>query len=286
LDQAFQHQQFVIDIKLAVADKRTISDRQGKPLLLVTSSSRLGRLVLAVLGAVAVFMVLDFAVVLTMTTAGHLDTTSLVVLVVTLLMTSAVAALMVFFAILGRPYYRFLLADGTGQPLVQMQPDATFGFSTRYTVLDGQGAFLGRLRTNYITNSWRTRWYAEDGDGNQMLVVEEDSALPGFVRRPLRSGMPLVLLLLALGGILLLGQGLFGLVFLVVFWLLPLGSLLLRRLLPDYVYYKPDRARVVGVLRHNRRVTGQGWLLNLESDQQHYLDRRLTLALAVVLFEQ
>src|SRR5580700_4463717 len=56
LDPAFQHDQFLIGMKLAVADKRTISDAQGRPLLIVTSPSRLGRLVLGLLTAFLVFM--------------------------------------------------------------------------------------------------------------------------------------------------------------------------------------------------------------------------------------
>jgi hypothetical protein len=55
LDPIFQHDQFLIGLKLAVADKRTISDAQGRPLLIVTSPSRLGRLVLGLLTAVVVF---------------------------------------------------------------------------------------------------------------------------------------------------------------------------------------------------------------------------------------
>jgi hypothetical protein len=290
LDPVFQHDQFVINTKLAVADKRIISDSQGKPLLLVTSRSRLGRLVLGLLAAVAVFMVLDFVVVLLLIPAGELDFTSMVVLLVTLMLLCVVVAIMVFFAILGRPHYRFLLADGTGPPFVRMQPHATLGFSTRYTVTDGQGVCLGRLRTNHITNGWRTRWYAEDASGTSPLVVEEQSAVPGFVRRPLRSGVGLVLLVLAVGGILLgialIGHGGLGLFLLVLFWLLQAGTLFMRWMLPDYAFYKADRESVVAVLRDNQGQTGNGRLLDLASDQGHYLDRRLALALAVVLFEQ
>jgi hypothetical protein len=45
LAPVFRHDQFLIGLKLAVADKRTISDAQGRPLLIVTSPSRLGRIV-------------------------------------------------------------------------------------------------------------------------------------------------------------------------------------------------------------------------------------------------
>jgi hypothetical protein len=208
LDPAFQHDQFLIGMKLAVAVKRTISDAQGRPLLIVTSPSRVGRLVLGLLTAFLVFLLLEsVGVMIVLIAIMPRGDGGVLGLVLVMVLASALVALMVFQAILGRPHYRFLPAPATGKALLRMQPGTTLGFSTWYTLLDADEANLGRLHTNHLANAIRTRWFADDPDGILKLVVEEDSKLPGLVRRPLRGGVGIVLMLLFLGGIALVGYG-------------------------------------------------------------------------------
>jgi hypothetical protein len=287
LDPAFQHDQFLIGMKLAVADKRTISDAQGRPLLIVTSPSRLGRLVLGLLTAFLVFMLLESVGVVIVVSEIRLQGVGTVLgLVAAVALAAAMVALMVFQAILGRPHYRFLPAPATGKPLLRMQPETTLGFSTWYTLLDADKVSLGQLHTNHLANAMRTRWYAHVPDGTLKLVVEEDSKLPGFVRRPLRGGVGMVLMLLLLGAIGLVGYGHLGIAYLVLFGLFPLTHLVFRWLLPNCVYFKPDRQSIVGVLRRDHQAPAPRHLLDLSQNGDHYLDPRVALALAVVLFEQ
>jgi len=92
--------------------------------------------VLAVLGAFLVFMLLDFVALLALVEMNLLNVPDLVVVMLGV----AVVALMSFFAILGRPSYRFLPPTAKGPPLLRMEPDRTFVLSTSYAVIDDQGS--------------------------------------------------------------------------------------------------------------------------------------------------
>jgi hypothetical protein len=84
----------------------------------------------------------------------------------------------------------------------------------------------------------------------------------------------------------LAGVGLWGAAYLTLVALFPLAHFVFRWLLPNCVYFKPDRKSVVGVLRRDHQAAHGRHLLDLAPDRERYLDPRIALAFAVVLFEQ
>jgi hypothetical protein len=52
-----------------------------------------------------------------------------------------------------------------------------------YTVLDAEGKPLSVLRKNYLYNFFRKRWYCYGPDGRTMCIAEEDSLILSLLRR-------------------------------------------------------------------------------------------------------
>jgi hypothetical protein len=272
----FQHDRFQLSQPLAVSEQHLIKDERGKPLLVVKCPSRLGRLIAAVLLA---FLTLAIFLFLSIVGLAELHVFDVIPIVMATLV-AAVAALTVFVAILGRQTLSFFQQDVPGPPLLVLRPEP--GLTSTYALLDGQGNPLASLQSNYFLNAQRVRWYAYRPDGSLLTMAEEDSILPGFIRRPLRGGVSLLLFLVLFGGILLVGKGYLQIVLVVLSAFIPVWLIVYRWLLPNCVFLKPDLQTVLGTL--NRRTKEkEGNRLDLHQDGDHYLDRRIALALAVLL---
>lgn len=114
----------------------------------------------------------------------------------------------------------------------------------RYTLLDADGNVLARLRKNYLYNIIRKRWYVDLPDGTPLCTAIEDSILLSLLRR-------------------FLGP-LFGL------------------LRTNFMIMTPDFQDVLGEL--NRKLTlFDKYVLDLTHDPDRTLDRRVALALGVML---
>jgi len=134
--------------------------------------------------------------------------------------------------------------DSRAAILLRVLQDQRFAVLTRsYTVITAGAEVLARLRKRYVHNIVRKRWYVETAAGQLVALAIEDSIVLSLLRRVLGS--------------------LFGL------------------LRTNFVLVHPD-GRVLG--EFNRKFTLlDRYVLDLTADPQRHLDRRVALALGVML---
>lgn len=113
-----------------------------------------------------------------------------------------------------------------------------------YTVRDPTDGVLANLRKNYLYNVFRKRWYCTHPGGSLLCVAKEDSVILSLLRRFLGS--------------------FFGL------------------LRTNFIILKGQTDQVVG--EFNRKFTLlDRYVLDMSRDRQRALDRRIALALGVML---
>jgi uncharacterized protein YxjI len=133
--------------------------------------------------------------------------------------------------------------DRAGALLAIRQDRAFAPLRMSFTVVDAGGVVLAHLRKNLLSNLIRRRWVVSDPRGALLCVVLEDSILLSLLRRLLGS--------------------LFGL------------------LRTNFVILAPD-GRLLG--RFNRSFTLlDRYILDLSMDSEAQLDRRLAVAIGIML---
>ena len=130
------------------------------------------------------------------------------------------------------------------QALLCIKQDAGFKLMRAdFTVLDADGSRLAKLRKNYLWNLIRRRWQVVDSSDTLIYLVLEDTIVLSLLRRVLGS--------------------LFGL------------------LRTNFIIYAAD-GQIMG--RFNRSFTLlDRYVLDLAADPQRRLDRRLAVAIGVML---
>lgn len=114
-----------------------------------------------------------------------------------------------------------------------------------YTVAEPQGEALVRFRKNYFYNLIRKRWYLYKPDGELLGLAKEDSIILSLLRRVLPN----------------------------------IFRILLRT---NFIILLPDEETVIG--EFNRKFTLlDRYVLDMSADPDHTLDRRVALALGVML---
>jgi hypothetical protein len=121
--------------------------------------------------------------------------------------------------------------------------DNKFGLHHWFTILDAVGQPVARARRNFIVSLWRRQWVAETLDGREICRVREDSLALALLRRYIGT-----------------------------LW----GAL---RTNFDLLF--PDGSRA-GEYNRKLTITDQ-YILDLRQDPTLLIDRRVTLALAILL---
>ena len=134
--------------------------------------------------------------------------------------------------------------ESRAEILLRVRQDQRWAVLTRtYTVMTTSDEILARLRKRYVHNIIRKRWYVEAPTGPVVALAIEESIVLSLLRRVLGS--------------------LFGL------------------LRTNFVLVRPD-GTVLG--EFNRKFTIlDRYVLDLTSDPERYLDRRVALALGIML---
>ncbi len=151
----------------------------------------------------------------------------------------------VLIRVMPKRHVHFYADDSRTEPLLHVQQDyKVMLLNASYTVTSPDGEPVARLRKNYLYNAFRKRWYGEHPDGSLWFVAKEDSLILSLLRR-------------------LIGP-LFGV------------------LRTNFVIMKPDQETVIG--EFNRKFTlFDRYSLDMTADKEHYLDRRVAIALGVML---
>jgi hypothetical protein len=282
---------------LSAGERHRVWDDEGRLVLLADSPPRLVRAALAVPFASAAFLGIGFALgmlvveVLTMLQLER-DTFgwALAAGFILSLVVAGIASAKVYLSVLGLRPLVLLADDSERSAVVGIRPAGRSLFATRYTVCDGEGNCLARLRGNHLYGLWRQRWTGYRPDQSCWFVAAEDSCIPRVVRSMTRSTLCLlyfaILLLASIVLVALLGHGhlRFALtVLLAVLALLNGVFFLNRKVHANCLIVRADDGEILGKL--DRQDKDQRARLNLIADQEH-LDRRVAVAVAVLMDER
>ena len=158
---------------------------------------------------------------------------------------AVVGALAAAIASSAKRHVTFYRTEQGREPLFEILQDAKFQpVNQTFTVRDGAGKVIGLFRKNVFTNILRRKWVATTPSGATIFVAKEDSVLLSLLRR-------------------LLGP-FFGL------------------LRAHFVFTRSTSDTVVGEFNRKLSLLDR-YVLDLTRDPKRQIDRRLALAMGVIL---
>lgn len=250
LPAEFRRDKFLLkQKKISISEKYYVFDDQKNPILFVERPAHVLKGCLAILGAIGAFLVL-FAIAMVgfsvLDSAGNKLAAGIVMVVGLILAT--ILTIVVAIALSPKRHIRFYNDDTKSRLVLEVLQDTKFNpIRATYTVIDPADGVLGRFQKNYLYNFFRKRWYGLRPDDSVFMLAQEDSLILALLRR-------------VLGSIELLGM----------------------LLVTNFVFHLPGSSEVIG--EFNRKFTlFDQYVLDLTADRQRILDRRMALALGVLL---
>lgn len=243
-DEAFNRDIFLLRQKhFAINQKYQVSDEQGNPILFVERPTHFWRQVLALVGAYAVTSVLYMGAMAGVVAASAEGENGVLGMIVFLLL--PVVFVTVAMALSKKRHVTFYRDEGKREKLLDILQDKKIEFPTRtYTIRDAAGKPLASLKKNYLSNIFRKRWVMRSPGGSVMYVAKEDSIILSLLRRVLGP----------------------------LYGLLRTNFLITRGL----------GNTVIGEFKRKFTILDR-YVLDLSADRRRDFDRRLALALGVML---
>jgi uncharacterized protein YxjI len=243
-DPVFNRDIFLLRQKhFAINQKYQVSDEQGNAILFVERPTYFWRTMLALIGAWIVTMSLYMVAMVMVVGASTQGQNGPAASVVFLLL--PVVFVVVAMALSKKRHVTFYRDESKTQKLFDVLQDKKVQFPMRtYTVRDASGTPLGSFKKNYLYNLFRKRWEMRSTNGSVMCVAKEDSIILSLLRRVLGP--------------------LFGL------------------LRTNYLITRGLGDTVIGEFKRKFTILDR-YVLDLAPDRRRDLDRRLALALGVML---
>lgn len=243
-DHVFARDQFLLRQKhLSISAKYYVWDDRGNPILFVERPAHFLRNLGAAVCGV-IAAVITGGILGFLTSLMPNDDLKAVGAIIAVL--SAIAALIVVaVALSAKRHVNFYRDDSKRELMLRVFQDKKLAIiHATYTIADADGAVLARLDKNYLYNIFRKRWYCHTPEGSLLCMAKEDSIILSLLRRLLGS--------------------FFGL------------------LRVNYIIVQPDGETLLG--EFNRKLTIlDRYSLDLTADPTRTLDRRVALALGVML---
>lgn len=243
-DPAFDRDKFLLRQKhLAISEKYYVWDESGEVILYLERPRHLARNLAALTVGVVVWLVLG-GIFVTIADLSN-DAIGQTLFAILALFGAPVIGLAVGIKLSKKRHLTFFRDDTKREPLLTIRQDHKFWvLNATYTVEDRDGTVLALFHKNYLYNLFRKRWNCRDPEGTMMCVAREDSVILALLRR-------------------LLGP-FFGL------------------LRAHFLIYRGESDEVVG--EFNRKLTLlDRYVLDMGRDRHRTLDRRIALALGVML---
>lgn len=244
VDDVFRRDKFLLRQQhLSISEKYAVWNEQGESIAFVERPAHLLQNLGAVFAGLLAWAVLGAGAV---AVSSALPKDVAPVLAIFGMFGGMFAMVVVIIALSAKRHVTIYRDERKSEPLLKIFQDAKFQFMVAtYTVSDPKGEVLARLRKNYIYNIFRKRWYVLPAEGDQpMALALEDSLILSLLRR-------------------FLGP-LFGL------------------LRTNFIITRSDGERVIG--EFNRKFTLlDRYVLDLSADRDRALDRRVALALGIML---
>lgn len=246
-DPAFDRDIFLLRQQLLrISEKYDVGDEQGNKIIFVERPAHLLRNLVAVLAALAIMMVAVGLIGSLDNTAGPPTPLEWLIPILGLLLIF-VGAPAVGIALSVKRHVTFYRDESKREKLLDILQDRKFQPITKtYTVRDARGRPLARFGKNWLFNIFRKRWYVwAPGAGRRLLfLAKEDSIILSLLRR-------------------FLGP-LFGL------------------LRTNFVILPASTEDVIGEFKRKFTILDR-YVLDMSADSQRLLDRRIAIALGVML---
>ena len=243
-DEVFNRDIFLLRQKhLSINQKYQVSDEQGNPILFVERPTYFWRTLFAVISGWVAMMAV-YVFAVGLASAG-VERGGLGGLAVVVILLAPVVFVVVAMALSKRRHVTFYRDESRTQKMFDVLQDKKVQFPMRtYSVRDASGTPLATFRKNYLYNIFRKRWEMRSPSGSVMYVAKEDSIILSLLRRVLGP--------------------LFGL------------------LRTNFLITRGESDMVVGEFKRKLTILDR-YVLDLSPDRRRELDRRLGLALGVML---
>lgn len=244
-DPVFERDRFLLRQQLLrISEKYDVGDEQGNTIIFVERPAHLLRNLGAVLAAVVV-IVAGAGLVIALAEALPPDSGWSPVVLIGVAAVVMAAGIAVGVALSVKRHVTFYRDRTKREKLLDILQDRKFQPITRtYTVRDARGIPIAELAKNWLYDVFRKRWYVSTPDGELGFVAKEDSVLRSLLRR-------------------LLGP-LFG------------------ALRTNFVIIPAGTEDVIGEFQRKFTLLDR-YVLDLSGDPQRLMDRRIALALGVML---
>ena len=246
---AFDRDKFLMHQKrLAISEKYYVYDESGECVLFVHREAHHLRMILTGLAAFGAFSIVGiFSFALLVGISGSNKNFGILegVLSVVALLLAVAAMIAVAIPLYPKRHITFYSDDSCGTELLKVYQDQKWQIPiATYTIADADLNMLGVFRKNYLYDIFRKQWQVYDPDVKLICIAKEDSILKSALRRVLG----------------------------------PMYGLLRT----NFVILGPDGTTELG--RFNRKLTlFDKYVLDMTSDSARTLDRRIAVALGVLL---
>jgi uncharacterized protein YxjI len=249
-DQAFRRDKFLVNQKkFSISEKYYVYDESGNPILFVVRPAHVLRQIGALLAGFATLIVVGLGfTLLGIALEQQWGQKGLSVFVIIFGVVAAIVATIAVAVWITPKRHIYIYSDEQkSRLLLEVLQDRKLNFiNATYTVRDPNDGHLGSFKKNYLYNFFRKRWYVLNPDGTVRMLAKEDSLILSLLRRILP---PALMIFIAR---------------------------------TNFVMMRPEGDGVVG--EFNRKFTlFDKYVLDMSADRQHELDRRMAVALGVLL---
>lgn len=245
INPAFNRDKFLLRQKLlSIGEKYYVWDEQGQVILFMERPAHLAQNLIAVFAALgAGFGVFILAMFLVSIVPSNSGVAAFLFLIG--LIGAIAAFFIVFIRLMVKRNLTIYSDDTKKESLLQVYQDKKVEFLVAtYTVKDATGELLARFRKNYLYDIFRKQWNCYNPDGSMLCMAKEDSILFSILRR------------------------LFG----------PFFGVLRT----NFIIVSPNTERLLG--EFNRKFTLlDRYVLDMTADSDRLIDRRIAVALGVML---
>ena len=243
-DESLNRDVFLLRQKhLSINQKYQVSDEQGNPILFVERPTYFWRSVFALLVGWAAMMGVYLGGISIAATSVREGEVGGLMLLITV--AAPVVFVVVAMALSKKRHVTFYRDESRTQKMFDVLQDKKVQFPMRtYTVRDASGISLASFKKNYLYNVFRKRWEMRSPNGTVMCVAKEDSIILSLLRRVIG----------------------------------PLWGLLRT----NFIITRGESDVVIGEFKRKFTILDR-YVLDLTADRRRDLDRRLGLALGVML---
>ena len=246
-DAVFERDKFLLRQKhfhWGFAEKYYVWNEQGEAILFIERPAHFLRNLMAALAGMLAGLIVW---ILLIGLAAVMPNAAIIdsLLMLSSMFVAIFAFVFIYIKLSQKRHVTFYRDDSKQNRLLEVKQDKKFEFLiATYTVLDANGNLLARFRKNYLYNIFRKQWKCYNADGSILCVAKEDSIVLALLRR-----------------------------FIGVFFGI---------LRTNFIIVSGRTERVIG--EFNRQFTLlDRYVLDLSPDAERYLDRRIAVALGVML---